>query len=89
MDTLGLLAECSITFAGFAAVLSALRGSQGPRGSFRAWTTVSQGLLTFVLSLIPLVLARTQLSEPDIWRIASGTGALAISVVWGSQVWIH
>ena len=88
MEPLGLLAECSITFAGFAAVLSALRGSQGLRGSFRAWTTVSQGLLAFVLSLLPLVLARAQLSEADIWRIASGIGAAAtsVSLTWNLRI---
>ena len=89
MEPLGLLAECSITFAGFAAVLSALRGSQGLRGSFRAWTTVSQGLLAFVLSLLPLVLARAQLSEADVWRIASGIAAAATSVVWIWNLRVH
>ncbi len=57
-----------------------LRGSTGPRGLHRAWTVVSWGLAIFLLSLVPLLLAQTDLPPATIWRAAS---ALALVTVIG------
>ena len=63
MGVFELLAECSVTFAGFAAVYAALRGSRGPRGAFRAWATVAQGFLAFFCSLAPLLFSNLGLED--------------------------
>jgi hypothetical protein len=69
-----IFSECSIAFAGFGAVHAALAGEGGPRGDFRAFSVVSHGLLSFVLSIVPLLLALTLPPEEVLWRIASGCG---------------
>ena len=81
-----IFAECSISLAGFGAVHAALRGSIGPRGPFRAWAVVSTGALSFVLSILPLLLAFASLSTDLLWRSASafgvaGAGATAYSFI--------
>jgi len=67
-----IFAECSIAFAGFAALHGALRGSTTPRGVFRAWWVVATGAASFAVSLLPLLLAYTSLSGIGFWRSASG-----------------
>jgi hypothetical protein len=67
-------AECSIAFVGFGAVHAALRGSTGPRGVYRAWVVVAYGGLSFVLSILPLVLAFAELPDGVSWRAASALG---------------
>lgn len=89
MDAFELLAECSITFAGFAAVYTALRGSQGARGAFRAWTTVGQGLQAFFYSLLPLILVRLGVGDTVLWRIASTLALAGVVSVWVGTVRIH
>ena len=69
-----LFAECSIALAGFGAVHAVLRGSTGARGIFRAWFVVTQGALSFLLSVLPLLLMLTPLSGESLWRIASAFG---------------
>jgi hypothetical protein len=76
MDFFELFAECSIAFAGFGAVHAVLRGSTGARGVYRAWFVVTQGALSFLLSILPLLLALTSLSDAPLWRIASGVGVV-------------
>lgn len=56
MRYIELLAESSLVFAGFTVLLFALRESDGPRGTFRAWSIVTQGFIVFGLSLLPLLL---------------------------------
>jgi hypothetical protein len=67
-----IFAECSVAFAGFAAVHAALRGSTTPRGVFRAWWVVASGSAAFVLSVLPLLFAYTSLSGVGFWRSVSG-----------------
>ena len=69
-----IFAECSIAFAGFGAVHAVLRGSIGPRGVYRAWVVVSNGALSFALSILPLILSLGSLSDELLWRVASAIG---------------
>jgi hypothetical protein len=81
-----IFAECSIAFAGFAAVHAALTGSTGPRGHFRAWSIVLNGALSFGLSILPLLLALTPLAAEVLWRVASVAGVVGTSVVSISSI---
>ena len=80
MNFFEIFAECSIALTGFGAVHAALRGSDHPRGVFRAWTVVLDGAIAFLLSILPLVLALTDLTPERLWRVA-GTVGLLIAVV--------
>ncbi len=53
----------------------------GPRGPFRAWTVVSAGVLSFALSVLPLLLAFASLSTDLLWRSASAFGLVAAAAV--------
>jgi hypothetical protein len=66
-----ILAECAIAAGGFSAIHAAMRGSEGPRGSMRAWTTVGSSMAAFVSSLIPILLESSGLSPEALWRTAS------------------
>ena len=77
MDFIELFAECSITFAGFAALHSMMEGSKGPRGALRAWSTVFPGILVFCLCIFVLLLDMSNVSEVNKWRYASAVGAVA------------
>ena len=81
MDFLEVLAECSIALAGFGAVHAALQGSNAPRGVFRAWTVVLHGVVAFILSVVPLLLALSSLSEDQNWRGASAIAVIATAVL--------
>ena len=86
MDFFEIFAECSIALAGFGAIHAVLRGATGPRGALRAWTVVVQGALSFILSVLPLILAFTALPNGILWRTASalgvaGAGATAYSFI--------
>ena len=52
-----LIAECSVALGGFASVVAVLRGSTGPRGTFRAWGSVMFGFTALMMSLAPLLVA--------------------------------
>jgi hypothetical protein len=57
LDYFELMAECSVALGGFAAVPAVLRGSTGPRGTFRAWGSVTYGFSALLMSLAPLLVA--------------------------------
>ncbi len=75
-----ILAECSITFAGFGAVHAMLMGSTGPRGAYRAWSTVLPGVTVFVLCLLVLLLDLSYLEGTELWRILSYFGGIVLAV---------
>lgn len=82
-----IFAECSIAFAGFGAVHAALRGASGPRGVFRAWSVVAQGTLSFVLSILPLLVSFLTPSADLLWRSVSAFGvAGALGTTWSFVV---
>jgi hypothetical protein len=89
MSAFELLAECSISFAGFAAVYAVLRGSRGLRGAFRAWTTVAHGFLAFFCSLLPILLSTLELSEPAIWRVSSAVACVGVVAGWVTNVVVN
>ncbi|MFQ5458648.1 MAG: hypothetical protein ACE5FC_09400 [Myxococcota bacterium] len=89
MELFHLIAECSVAFAGFAAIYAGVRGSGGARGSFRAWSTVTAGFLSFLLSLVPLLLQKFAVEEPAIWRISSSIGLVALSGMWCAHLIVH
>jgi hypothetical protein len=80
MNFFEIMAECSIALPGFGAVHAALRGSNHPRGVFRAWTIVLLGAIAFLLCILPLLLALTDLPAERLWTLASTVG-LPIAVI--------
>ena len=80
MNFFEIFAECSIALTGFGAIHAALRGSDHPRGVFRAWTVVLVGAIAFVLCILPLLLALTDLSTERLWRVASAIGLLMAAI---------
>ena len=81
MSYIELLADASLVFTGFAALLFALREPESPRLVFRAWAIVVQGFIVFVMSLLPLLLAQLRLNEPTIWQISSIAAFLVMSAL--------
>ena len=81
MNFFELIAECAIALAGFGAVHAVLQGSTGPRGVFRAWVVVVIGAISFVLSILPLLLVLAPLSNELLWRSASIFGVLGGGVL--------
>ncbi len=79
MRYIELLAESSLVFTGFAALLFTLRQSDGPRVIFRALSIVAQGFIVFAISLLPLLLFQLGMDERMLWRIASGTAFVVMS----------
>lgn len=87
LDFFEIFAECSIAFAGFGAVHAALRGASGPRGVFRAWSVVTQGALSFILSVLPLLASFLSISADLLWRSTSAFGvAGALATTWSFVV---
>lgn len=82
MDFFQTLAECSVAFAGFAAIHAVLKGGNTGRILHRSFTVVLTGALAFILSVLVLLLDQFGLAAAVLWRVASGTGLAAIS--WGS-----
>lgn len=80
MNFFEIFAECSIALTGFGAIHAALRGSDHPRGVFRAWTIVLVGAIAFLLSILPLLLALTDLSTARLWRVAGAVGLLIAAI---------
>ncbi len=81
MNFFEIIAECAIALAGFGAVHAVLQGSTGPRGVFRAWVVVVVGALSFVLSILPLLLILAPLSTELLWRSASVFGVLGVGAL--------
>lgn len=79
-----LIAEISVGLAGFSGIVLVLARRQAI--SWDAWRTLSLLGYSFgalLLSLLPLALSFSGVSEPHVWRLASGAMALhgtAISV---------
>ena len=71
MNFFEIMAECSIALTGFGAIHAALRGSDHPRGVFRAWSVVLLGAVSFMICVFPLLLAQTDLPAAQTWRLAS------------------
>ena len=80
MNFFEIFAECSIALAGFGAIHAVLKGATTPRGVFRAWVVVAHGILSFVLSIVPLLLALTFSSDELLWRYASIFGVVGASM---------
>jgi hypothetical protein len=76
MDFFQTLAECSVAFAGFAAVHAVLKGGNSGRILHRSFTIVMTGSLAFVLSLLVLILNQFGFSELSLWRTASAVALL-------------
>jgi hypothetical protein len=74
MDFFQTLAECAIAFAGLGAIHAALKGGTAPRILHRAFTIVLTGSLTFILSVIVLLLDQWGFASLLLWRIASLAG---------------
>jgi len=68
------LAECSVAFAGFAAIHAALKGGATGRALHRSFTIVLTGALAFILSVLVLLLDQFDLSATTLWRVASAFG---------------
>jgi hypothetical protein len=88
VDFFEVLAECSIAAGGFSAIHAAMRGSEGPRGSMRAWTTVGSSLAAFVSSLVPLLLSQSALSPEGLWRFSSLIAGVFCAAYATSAVYI-
>jgi hypothetical protein len=88
MNFFEIMAECSIALTGFGAIHAALRGSDHPRGVFRAWSVVLLGAVSFMICVFPLLLAQTDLPAAQTWRLASVAGLLlaAITVYSGFNI---
>ncbi|MDX1579019.1 MAG: hypothetical protein R3266_11060 [Gemmatimonadota bacterium] len=80
MDFFQTLAECSVAFAGFAAIHAVLKGGNTGRILHRSFTVVLTGALAFMLSLLVLLLDQLDLPATTLWRIASGIGLTATAV---------
>ena len=72
------LAECSVAFAGFAAIHAVLKGGNTGRVLHRSFTVVLTGALTFVLSVLVLLLDEFGLQATTLWRVASGIGLAGV-----------
>jgi len=71
------LAECSVAFAGFAAIHAVLRGGTTGRALHRSFTIVLTGALALVMSILALLLDQFDLSATTLWRVASAIGLVA------------
>jgi hypothetical protein len=78
MDFFQTLAECSVAFAGFAAIHAVLKGGKTGRILHRSFTVVLTGALAFMLSVLVLLLDDLGLDPTTLWRVASGFALLAI-----------
>ena len=87
------LAEVSIAFVGFSALVFALRERRA-----RAWSYVDSmairapiliGLGALFLSLLPLFLGHTPLPEPLIWQLSSGALAITLLSLAAYYHWVR
>jgi hypothetical protein len=74
------IAECSVAFAGFAAIHAVLKGGNTGRVLHRSFTVVLTGALAFMLSVLVLLLDQLDLPATTLWRVASGVGLTATAV---------
>lgn len=88
MDFLELMAECSVALGGFAAIHAALRGSQGPRGSFRAWGTVSWAFTALLMAIVPPLIATGGKLDAGAWRLAHAIGLVPPVASMATAMWI-
>jgi len=86
-DTLVSLAEISVTFLGFAAIVSVFhsRGGQGWHPDARFWGMVSMGVGTLTFALLPLPFLAANVGPGATWRWCSVALAAAIGAMfaWG------
>ena len=84
-DLLQTIAEVSVAFAGFAAIVIAVRhrGARGlaPEEAIHLQLMLGPSLATVAFSLIPLWLFHIGVSPDGIWGISSGGMALYLSIV--------
>lgn len=84
-DLLQTIAEVSVAFAGFAAIVIAVRhrGAQGlePADAISLQLMLGPSLATVAFSLIPLWLFHVGISADGVWGISSGGMALYLSIV--------
>ncbi len=84
------LAEISVAFAGFSALVTVLgtRDAEGdPRlDSFGLRSLVEVSLVVAAFSLFPLIPHKLAVSEPMVWRI-SGAGYLVVQLVGSISSW--
>ena len=83
-DELTLLAELSVGFAGFVAIfmLFARRGGTFlPADSVRITATIWASFGTLFISLVPLLLALTERTETEVWKLSSWIFLVFIAVV--------
>ena len=78
MEFFQTLAECSVAFAGFAAIHAALKGGNTGRVLHRSFTVVLTGALAFILSILVLVLDEFDLPVATLWRVASGIALVGV-----------
>ena len=88
MDFFELMAECSVALGGFAAIHAALRGSAGPRGSFRAWGTVSWSFSAVLMALVPLLFATRAELDTSAWRVVHGIGFVPAGTSMATAAWM-
>ncbi|WOJ97598.1 hypothetical protein R0137_03260 [Congregibacter brevis] len=74
MELFQTLAECSVAFAGFAAVHAVLKGGDNLRILHRSFTIVMTGSLAFILSILALLLDEVGFSEITLWKASSAVG---------------
>ncbi len=84
-DLLQTIAEVSVAFAGFAAIVIALRhrGAQGlaPADAIRLQLMLGPSLATVAFSLIPLWLFHVGMSADGVWGLSSGGMALYLAIL--------
>ena len=80
MDFFQTLAECSVAFAGFGAIHAVLERSNAPRVLHRAFTIVLTGSMSFVLSVVVLLMDGLAIQSVMLWQLASGCGFVLTSL---------
>ncbi len=77
-----------MAMAGFAAVHAALRGSTGPRGTFRAWGTVSWAFTAVLLALIPPLIGTSRPLDAEAWRLIHLIGFFPAALSMATSIWL-
>ena len=76
MEFFQTLAECSVAFAGLGAIHAVLKGGNTPRILHRSFTIVLTGSLTFIFSVLALLLSGFDVPPKMLWQVASGIGVV-------------
>ena len=86
-DTLLTIAQVAAAFAGFSGLIAVLAQERVrvPRAIAAAWLRrmVEFALMVLAFSIIPIVVARFDVSPLPAWRLLS----LAFALVWGAGAW--